>query len=221
MGIHERKQRERERRKQKIIYAAKRRFKACGFKDTSIKDIADECDLSPGTIYLYFKTKEDLYASVLMSVFEYLYMRLKHVENQKATRREDRINALTDAMMNAYSEEPKYLVDLFQMLSQKENSISRQNQEYLSDLYNRMRIITEKMFLRYDQIVNSKRKGQKKLSDIFWSTFIGVVVVETGKANLYDHEVKIRQQLAIVFDIFKRGLLLFNDAQLPTATADY
>lgn len=208
MGIHERKQRERERRKQNIIIAAKRCFKEWGYKYTSIKDIADECDLSAGSIYLYFETKEDLYASVLMSVFEYLYMRLKHVENQNHLSREDRINALTDAMVDAYSEEPKFIVALFRMLSQKENKISRKNQEYISNLFNQIKKITLKMFLRSDEFITSKNEDSKKLSDIFWSTFIGVVIVETGKTNLFEYEVKIRQKLSIMFDIFKNGLLL-------------
>ena len=64
MGIQERKQRERERRRQQIIVAAKRVFSERGFSKTTMEDIAREAELSPGTLYLYFKNKDELYASL-------------------------------------------------------------------------------------------------------------------------------------------------------------
>ncbi len=64
MGIQERKQRERERRRQQIIVAAKRVFSEKGYSKSTMEDIAKEAELSPGTLYLYFKNKDELYASL-------------------------------------------------------------------------------------------------------------------------------------------------------------
>ena len=61
MGIQERKQRERERRRQQIIVAAKRVFSEKGFSKSTMEDIAREAELSPGTLYLYFKNKDKVY----------------------------------------------------------------------------------------------------------------------------------------------------------------
>ena len=55
MGIQERKEREKERRRQQIIVAAKRVFSAKGFSKATMEDIAREVELSPGTLYIYFK----------------------------------------------------------------------------------------------------------------------------------------------------------------------
>jgi len=55
MGIKERKEREKERRRQQIIIAAKRIFSAKGFNKATMEDIAKEAEISPGTIYIYFK----------------------------------------------------------------------------------------------------------------------------------------------------------------------
>ena len=54
MGIQERKERERERRRQQIMVAAKRVFSVKGFGKTTMEDIAKDAELSPGTLYLYF-----------------------------------------------------------------------------------------------------------------------------------------------------------------------
>jgi AcrR family transcriptional regulator len=59
MGIHERKEREKERRRQQIMVAAKRVFSVNGFSKSTMEDIAREAELSPGTIYLYFKNKDE------------------------------------------------------------------------------------------------------------------------------------------------------------------
>ena len=43
--------------KTKILEAAKKLFLDHGFEKTSIRNIAEEIEYSPGTIYLYFKDK--------------------------------------------------------------------------------------------------------------------------------------------------------------------
>ena len=83
MGIQERKQRERERRRQQIIVAAKRVFSERGFSKTTMEDIAREAELSPGTLYLYFKNKDELYASLSLRILQYLNIRLEDVKKEK------------------------------------------------------------------------------------------------------------------------------------------
>ncbi|RLC22759.1 MAG: TetR/AcrR family transcriptional regulator, partial [Deltaproteobacteria bacterium] len=64
MGIQERKEREKGRRRQQIMIAAKRVFSLKGFNKATMEDIANEAELSPGTLYLYFKNKDELCASL-------------------------------------------------------------------------------------------------------------------------------------------------------------
>lgn len=60
MGIQERKEREREERRQRILAAAAHLFSTQGVEKTTLRNIAQEIEYSPGTIYLYFKDKEEL-----------------------------------------------------------------------------------------------------------------------------------------------------------------
>lgn len=55
---------ERDRRRQ-IIQAAARAFARKGYHATTVKDIAAEADLSPGTLYLYFPSKRDILTAFL------------------------------------------------------------------------------------------------------------------------------------------------------------
>ncbi len=64
MGIAERKEREKQQRKEEIIQAAEKVFFSKGFERSTMDDIAERAELSKGTLYLYFKSKEDLRLAV-------------------------------------------------------------------------------------------------------------------------------------------------------------
>lgn len=66
MGTKERRLREKERRRQKILEAAKKLFFEKGFVAATMDQIAHNVELSKGTLYLYFKNKEELYISLLV-----------------------------------------------------------------------------------------------------------------------------------------------------------
>ena len=51
---------------QKIIQAATHVFASKGFYNSKVSDVAKEADVADGTIYLYFKNKDD----ILISIFE-------------------------------------------------------------------------------------------------------------------------------------------------------
>jgi len=66
MGISDRRQREKEQRKTVIIDAAERLFFSRSYEDVSMDEIAREVELNKATIYLYFKNKETLFATIVL-----------------------------------------------------------------------------------------------------------------------------------------------------------
>lgn len=59
-----------EKKKQAIIQAALRLFKDKGFKETSIKSIAEAAEVSPVSIYNYFGSKDNLVTLCVNDLFE-------------------------------------------------------------------------------------------------------------------------------------------------------
>lgn len=59
-----------EKKKQAIIQAALHLFKEKGFKETSIKSIAEVAEVSPVSIYNYFGSKDNLVALCVNDLFE-------------------------------------------------------------------------------------------------------------------------------------------------------
>jgi AcrR family transcriptional regulator len=66
MGIADRRQREKEQRKTEIIDAAERLFFSRSYEDVSMDEIAHKVELNKATIYLYFKNKETLFATIVL-----------------------------------------------------------------------------------------------------------------------------------------------------------
>jgi TetR/AcrR family transcriptional regulator len=66
MGISERKIREKEQRHKEILDAAERLFFSRGYEDVSMDEIAREVELNKATLYLYFKNKETLFATIVL-----------------------------------------------------------------------------------------------------------------------------------------------------------
>ena len=73
MGIQERKEREREARREEIIVAAEKVFFEKGVSAATMDDIAEAAELSKGTLYLYYRSKEDLFVAVAYRGMEIMY----------------------------------------------------------------------------------------------------------------------------------------------------
>jgi len=79
VGIPERKEREKERRKEEILDAAHRVFVEKGLTTATVDDIAAAAELSKGTLYLYFDSKEDIYIALMMRGLRLLYGKFDNI----------------------------------------------------------------------------------------------------------------------------------------------
>ena len=66
MGIADRRKREKEQRKTEVLDAAERLFFARSYEDVSMDEIAREVELNKATLYLYFKNKETIFATIVL-----------------------------------------------------------------------------------------------------------------------------------------------------------
>ncbi len=72
MGIIERKEREKEQRRNDILDAAEKVFFKVGFENATMDEVAEMAELSKGTLYLYFSSKEDLYYAISIRALQVL-----------------------------------------------------------------------------------------------------------------------------------------------------
>ena len=207
MGIQERKERERERRRQQIIVAAKRVFSAKGFTKATMEDIAKEAELSPGTIYLYFKNKDELYASLSLRILQYLNIRLDHVAQQKGLSTDERINALKEAMFDVYNFDPLVVINMFHL--QSSETLKNLSPELLAEIkqlsQSSLKVISE-IFAAGIQDGVFIDKHPVALADVLWALFSGVVLWEESKKIINGEKDYLKETLEVAFDIFGRGI---------------
>ena len=80
MGIKERKKRDTDRMRHRILKAAMELFAKGGYENVSMRRIANKIEYSPGTIYLYFKNKNDIMLQLCYQGFEQLLALQKELE---------------------------------------------------------------------------------------------------------------------------------------------
>lgn len=73
MGIAERKERDKQELRDRILKAAKEVFLGEGFEKTSIRRIAEKIEYSPGTIYVYFRDKDEILLELHVQAFGELF----------------------------------------------------------------------------------------------------------------------------------------------------
>ena len=83
MGIAERKEREKEQRRNNIIDAAESVFFSKGIENATMDEIAEEAELSKGTLYLYFKSKEELLFAIDLRAMQILLTMFKETISRK------------------------------------------------------------------------------------------------------------------------------------------
>ena len=207
MGIQERKEREKERRRQQIIVAAKRVFSEKGFNNATMEDIAKEAELSPGTLYLYFKNKEELYASLSLRILQYLHIRVTHVNKDAALSPEQKLSALMEAMYDVYDFDPLIIIKMFHLQSSETlKNLSESLLEEIKQLSQKSIGAIAKIFEEGKQKGIYVDRHPVALADIFWSMFSGVVLWEASKKIVSADKDYLKSTLATAFELFERGI---------------
>ena len=100
-------------KRQRILDAAIRTFGRRGYHDAKIADIAAAARVAEGTVYLYFRNKEDLFATVFDEKMDDLLARGREIVQAKASAA-DRLTGLVDLHLT-YLASDRDLASLFQI----------------------------------------------------------------------------------------------------------
>lgn len=107
MGTIERKEREKLRRREEIIDAAEVVIFSKGYENATMDDVAREAELSKGTLYLYFSSKEELYFAIVkrgVSILESLFVEVLAMETSGLCK----ISKIGENFIKFYSEHEDY-----------------------------------------------------------------------------------------------------------------
>jgi AcrR family transcriptional regulator len=212
MGIQERKERERERRRQDIMVAARRVFSARGYENATMEDIAREVELSPGTLYLYFKNKDDLYASLNVRVLQFMNVKLDHALSDSRLDFDAKLDRILEAMLEVYAYDPLILNNVFHLQSSETlKSVSGELLEEINALSRRALRTLTKMFAEEIEKGAIVAHNPTALADMLWGLFSGTVLWEETKRMINAERYQLEENIRIGFDLLRRGLRVNRD----------
>ena len=96
----ERKHQERQARRRRIQRAAREVFADKGYAKTSIEQVARQASLSVGAIYLYFRSKEDLYVSLLEDTLAAFDAELSQIRDRQDLHNNSKLQAVWSFLTN-------------------------------------------------------------------------------------------------------------------------
>lgn len=100
-----------ERIKNHIIQNAKKIFSQKGYRDTTIEDIVEQALISKGTLYLYFKNKENLFLETMQDSFSHLISLLENHVLSPEISVSQRLKKLFKTLLQ-YFEKDYYLIHI-------------------------------------------------------------------------------------------------------------
>lgn len=207
MGVQERKERERERRRQQIIVAAKRVFSEKGFSKTRMEDIANEAELAPATLYIYFKNKEELFASFSLTLLQCLCAKFKGIADDEGAMPEEKLTRLRNALYEVYLLDPWGLGSMLQV--QSGEIFSNLSSDFMHQFKERFDLANAMLTAIFDDGIAQRvfvEKPSKAMVNIFWSTLSGVILVEKNRKTLQGEQDGFKDSFEFAFDIIQRGL---------------
>lgn len=110
MGVSERREREKGIRREMILDAAEKLFFSKGLEQTTMDEVAEATELSKGTIYLYFKNKEDLFHGIVHRAIVMLHGFFERALVGVKGRGIDQLQAIADGYLDFYQRYPDYIM---------------------------------------------------------------------------------------------------------------
>ncbi|MBN2642634.1 MAG: TetR/AcrR family transcriptional regulator [Victivallales bacterium] len=122
MGTKERRILEKQRRRAEILNAARRIFRENGFKNSTMPGIAKTLELAPGTLYLYFPSKETLYLELLLEGYDVLINKLRGAAALPDSA-SDKASVMIDVFLEFAHDSPEHFDVIFFMAQRESGSL--------------------------------------------------------------------------------------------------
>ena len=195
-----RKEREYQARREEILRAAERVFAQNGFHNTTVAELAKESEFAIGTIYQFFKHKDDLYYTMMIEKFDLLYNTLL-TEVGKNTRCLEKLNCLVGVVLSFIEKN----VDFFKIFTWELNVLNSNMEHKLKDQLISKHFSYSKLIS--DVIKEGLQKGALKEgnADDLSTALLGMMNIFSFNWIYNQQQDSLREKAPIIVDLFLNG----------------
>jgi AcrR family transcriptional regulator len=211
MGITERKIREKESRIKVIQEAAKAIFFEKGFQAATMEEIAGEAEISKGTIYLYFRNKDDLYTSIIIEGMEQLRDTLIKFENDlgngKFKNSEDLVMGFFQMDYEIYCKNPDSLrMHQSFKLNNIFSKLSKENIDLINETGRGNLKISRRIISRAIEMKLFPDLDPAQVIDVFRAVFLGNVQIGDKREMFTKKKNYSMENLKLSFLLISKGI---------------
>ncbi|MBP1670041.1 MAG: TetR family transcriptional regulator [Bacteroidetes bacterium] len=204
MGITERKEREKQKRRKEILAAAEKIFFAKNGDTGTMDDVAEKVELSKGTLYLYFRNKTDLLYAIAEKGVGLLTKCFSTVLKPERTGREQ-LSDLGDEFVRFVEEYPRH----FELIMRFEVTGPRSKEVRETNL-----LMKPALSVLRDVLIRGQQDGtiRNDLSEdeiviILWSQMAGLMQSILRKERYIDHyRVNFKRVIKGHYRIIMKGI---------------
>jgi len=187
MGVKERRALEKELRKNQILDAARKLLFETGMKAISINKIAQMAELGVGTIYFYYKNKEEIFAALQEEGLKLLYAEIEKIYQSKKGS-DKKLEEMGTAYLK-FSEEKKDYFDIISYFLSSSEIIFPLNLKTQIDLSgNKILSLISSTVDDGIKVDIFKAVDSRRFSIMFWGTIHGLVQFKKLKNTILNGE---------------------------------
>jgi AcrR family transcriptional regulator len=196
-----------ENRKNTILKAARRLFFDRGFKAVTVDNIAAKAEVSKGSIYLCFESKEEIYAQILISDNIALYERIKNFSHTEASATQlllEFARIYVDYFLN--NNELFRILMTFMMQTSQMNLTEKQNNELIRSTNQNIKIFSEIIQKGVDSGEFSPIDNIRQLQNGIWGMLNGIISLYLFTGNPIKRTERIHSTVRDSLNVFIAGL---------------
>jgi AcrR family transcriptional regulator len=201
------KEKEKENRRNIILKAARRLFMDRGFKAVTVDSIAEKAEVSKGSIYLCFESKEEIYAQILIADNLALYERVKYFASIEASASQ-LLQEFSRIYVNYFMNDKELfrILMTFMMQTTQMNLTANQNTELIRSTNENIMIISEIIQKGIASGEFAPVNNLRQVQNAIWGMLNGVISLFLFTGNPIKRMERIHSTVQDSLNIFIKGL---------------
>ncbi len=207
MGSEERRKKEKENKKNTILRAARKLFFDRGFKSVTVDNIAAKAEVSKGSIYLYFDSKEEIYTQILIADNIAHHERIKNFSATDAPASQLLLE-FARIYINYFLDDNELfrILMTFMLQTEQMNLIEEQNKEVIRTTNENIKIISEILQRGVDSGEFSPTINIRQGQNAIWGLLNGIISLYIFTGNQAKRAERIHSTVKDSLNIFIKGL---------------
>lgn len=176
--------------KDNVLNAAEELFSTKGYEKTTVDDIAHKSQYSKRTIYIYFKSKEEIYHNIILKGINLF----KNYIREALKSHKDfipRYYAMCKALESFYEDTPEYFNGIVAFQSKEISDDATKLSVSINNTSEEILLIIENFFIQgQSENIILKNIDLRKTIVIFWTNLIGLLSYTNNKENYIKKQIK-------------------------------